>query len=236
MRTSLSLSVVALAFLLTGGLSACSDDDDNNNTGGTAGSETGGTGGGETGGTGGGETGGTGGGETGGTGGGETGGTGGGETGGSGGGETGGSGGGETGGTGGGASGLACQEACENLVSANCSEDGTVAECTTDCIEDMSAHLTECGTEAEAYVKCIATANIECKDGQPDIPSCNNVIVNYEVCIACLPDPHDDECDECMKQNCCTELQNLAKDYNSTTEDAYFECNEKHCVTECGSG
>jgi hypothetical protein len=222
MRSSASFFVVTGALLLFGGLAACSDDGDSN-SGGSAGSATGGTGG-------------TGGGETGGTGGGETGGTGGGETGGTGGGETGGTGGGETGGTGGG-TGLDCAGACANIVSANCADSDDEATCIAKCSDEMEWHLTECGTEASAYVSCIATETITCDEkGEATAEACFDEEKAHALCAACLPETGDDTCEACIKTECCAELKAMMEDYNTATENAYMDCNEDHCVDDCGSG
>ena len=150
---------------------------------------------------------------------------------------TGGTGGSETGGTGGGTGALDCAGACANIAAANCANADDEATCSADCSTEMGAHLTDCGTEASTLVTCVATTTITCDEDEDPLPGeCVDEGRAYEVCIACLPEAEDDACDTCIKTDCCTELKAMIEDYNTTTEDAYFDCNENHCVDECGSG
>lgn len=111
-----------------------------------------------------------------------------------------------------GGTGTTCEQMCAKTAAsgAMCAQEDP-AICKLHCEKSLAKQPT-CASEAQAVIDCAAgNGCISCPFMDPVLEGCDTQRQAYYVCSACLHDPAETLCTACGKENCCTELTDVAK-------------------------
>jgi hypothetical protein len=103
----------------------------------------------------------------------------------------------------------ACHAACDKIVAAGCTEEGTLAQCRSGCVNEYKPHEQTCVSETYELMQCLAlTASYVCDAaGFAHASGCDPLLESFWACSTCVTAPGDEPCEVCSKANCCSERQ-----------------------------
>ncbi len=133
-----------------------------------------------------------------------------------------------------------CNSGCDKLASAGCPKSQPKSECVSECEQELN-QAGSCASAYNAVVSCAFQQPLTCSpSGEPTIDSnaalssCLTQSVAYARCGACVEDSGDDDCDRCVKAQCCAERQATFDDPNIGAYTQCFQaCNDSQCRTDC---
>lgn len=133
--------------------------------------------------------------------------------------------------------GSTCEAVCQAGIDKGCTSS-TLQTCTQSCLDSMADEAQECVPLALGLSQC-AVNQLGCDlgSGSAILSACPSQASAYTSCVACVPDPADDDaCDTCSKQSCCSERKETYGDPNLVPYgECVSTCADLACIDGCNS-
>jgi hypothetical protein len=121
-----------------------------------------------------------------------------------------------------------CEASCAKIVEAGCDVFQGL------CVADCETLLGPCDPELDAYNFCVAdTGTVSCATGMPEITGCDMETAALDECLVCAPSGLDDDCNVCVKAQCCAQFVAWV---TAPDIDVFYPCYEACTTSACLNG